>query len=93
MNNVKYIDNRDMVFKDIQTAIDFLTDLGNKLPNMFEFTPPKCKTEYIRAIEGGKTIVLYKDKKMGIEEEMLTVSMCEKFCSMIGKHTVYEVMG
>lgn len=28
----------DMVFKDNDTMMDFLYDLGEKLPSMFEFT-------------------------------------------------------
>ena len=87
------IDKRDMVFKDIQTAMDFLFDLGNKLPDMFEFSSPQNDSEHIRATEGGQTIILYKNKKMKAGEDILPVFLCNDFCKMIGKYDVYDIMG
>ena len=82
----------DMVFKDIPTAMDFLQDLGNKLPDMFEFSPPKNPEEYIRATEGGQTIILHKNKKMSTNGEVLPVVACQDFCNIIGKYTVWDII-
>lgn len=84
--------NLDMVFKDIQTAMDFLQDLGNKLPNMFEFSPPENPNEYLRATEGGQTIVLYKSKKMSTNGSKMTVGICGDFCNLIGEYSVWDIV-
>ena len=41
------VDKRDMKFKDNDTMMDFLYDLGEKLPDMFEFTTPQNPDELI----------------------------------------------
>lgn len=97
MNNMNSknpsLDKRDMVFKDVSTAMDFLYDLGKKLPDMFEFSSPQNPDEYIRATEGGQTIILYKNKKMTTNGEILPVFLCQDFCKVIGKYDVLSIMG
>ena len=86
------LDKRDMVFKDTKTMLDFLHDLGNKLPDMFEFTPPQNPDEYIRATEGGETIVAYKNNTLRAGEDILPVFLCRQFCSIIGKYDVEDIV-
>lgn len=86
------LDTRDMVFRDMATAMDFLYDLGCKLPDMFEFSPPKNGLEYIRASEGGQSIVLYKDGTMTTQGDTMPVFICSSFCDVIGKYSVYDIM-
>ena len=54
------LDQRDMKFKDNDTMMDFLYDLGEKLPSMFEFTSPQNLDEIIRATEGGELLSLIR---------------------------------
>ena len=82
----------DMVFKDNDTMMDFLYDLGEKLPIMFEFTPPQNPDEYIRATEEGETIIAYKNNTLRAGEDILPVFICRQFCSIIGKYDVEDIM-
>jgi hypothetical protein len=82
----------DMRFKDITTAMEFLQDLGGKLPDMFEFSPPKNNDEHIRATEGGQTIILHKDCTMSTEGQKMPVVVCEEFCNIVGKYSVWDIM-
>ena len=87
------LDKRGMVFKDVSTAMDFLYDLGEKLPSMFEFSPPQNPDEHIRATDGDQTIILHKNKKMTINGEVLPVFLCQDFCKIIGKYNVLSITG
>lgn len=82
----------DMVFKDNDTMMDFLYDLGEKLPNMFEFTPPQNPDEYIRATEGGETIIAYNNNTLRAGEDILPVFICRQFCIIIGKYDIEDIM-
>lgn len=82
----------DMVFKDNDTMMDFLYDLGEKLPSMFEFTPPQNPDELIRATEGGETIIAYKNNTLRAGEDILPVFLCKEFCGIIGKYDVEDIM-
>lgn len=82
----------DMVFKDNDTMMDFLYDLGEKLPSMFEFTLPQNPDELIRATEGGETIIAYKNSTLRAGEDILPVFLCRQFCSIIGKYDVEDIM-
>lgn len=82
----------DMVFKDNDTMMDFLYDLGEKLPSMFEFTSPQNPDELIRATEGGETIIAYKNSTLRAGEDILPVFLCRQFCSIIGKYDVEDIM-
>lgn len=82
----------DMVFKDNDTMMDFLYDIGEKLPSMFEFTTPQNPEELIRATEGGETIIAYKNSTLRAGEGILPVSLCRQFCSIIGKYDVEDIM-
>ena len=86
------LDKRDMVFKDTKTMIDFLHDLGNNLPDMFEFTPPQNQDEIIRATEGGETIIAYENGTLRAGEDILPVFICRQFFSIIGKYDVEDIM-
>ena len=82
----------DMVFKDNDTMMDFLYDLGEKLPSMFEFTSPQNPNELIRATEGDETIIAYKNSTLRAGEDILPVFLCKEFCSIIGKYNVEDIM-
>ena len=82
----------DMVFKDTETMMDFLYDLGEKLPSMFEFKSPQNPDELIRATEGGETIIAYKNNTLRAGEDILPVFLCRKFCSIIGKYDVEDII-
>ena len=82
----------DMKFKDNDTMMDFLYDLGEKLPSMFEFTSPQNPDELIRATEGGQTIIAYKNSTLKAGEDILPVFLCKDFCRIIGKYDVDEIM-
>ena len=82
----------DMVFKDTKTMLGFLHDLGNKLPDMFEFTPPQNPDELIRATEGGETIIAYKNSTLRAGEDISLVFLCKDFCITIGKHNIEDIM-
>ena len=86
------LDKRGMVFKDVSTAMDFLYDLGEKLPSMFEFSPPQNPNEYIRATDGGQTIILHRNKNLSINREVLPVFICQDFCNLIGKYSVWDIV-
>ena len=86
------IDKRDMVFKDNDIMMDFLYDLGEKLPSMFKFTSPKNPDELIRATEGGDTIIAYKNNTLKAGEDILPVFLCKEFCRIIGKYNVEDIM-
>lgn len=86
------LDTRDMVFKDTKTMLDFLLKLGNKLPDMFEFTNPQNLDEIIRATEGGETIIAYKNNTLRAGEDVLPVFLCKSFCNIIGKYDVEDIM-
>ena len=86
------VDKRDMVFKDNDTMMDFLYDLGEKLPSMFKFTTPQNPDELIRATEGGQTIVAYKNSTLRAGEDILPVFLCKDFCRIIGKYGVEYIM-
>lgn len=83
---------QDMVFKDNDTMMDFLYDLGEKLPSMFEFTSPQNPDELIRATEGGQTIIAYKKSTLGAGGDILPVFLCEDLCRIIGKYDVEDIM-
>ena len=82
----------DMIFKDNDTMMGFLYDLGEKLPSMFEFTSPQNPEELIRATEGGQTIIAYKNSTLRAGEDILPVFLCKDFCRIIGKYDVDEIM-
>ena len=86
------LDQRDMKFKDTETMLDFLHDLGEKLPSMFEFTSPQNPDELIRATEGGETIIAYKNSTLRAGEDILPVFLCKDFCRIIGKYDVEDIM-
>ena len=86
------LDKRDMIFKDNDTMIGFLYDLGEKLPSMFQFTSPQNPDELIRATEGGETIIAYKNSTLRAGEDILPVFLCRQFCNIIGKYDVEEIM-
>lgn len=86
------LDKRDMVFKDTKTMLDFLHDLGNNLPDMFEFTPQQNQDEIIRVTEGGETIIAYENNTLRAGEDILPVFLCRKFCSIIGEYDVEDIM-
>ena len=86
------LDQRDMKFKDNDTMMDFLYDLGEKLPSMFEFTSPQNLDELIRATEGGQTIIAYKNSTLRAGEDILPVFLCKDFCRIIGKYDVEDIM-
>ena len=83
---------QDMVFKDNNTMMDFLYDLGEKLPSMFEFTSPQNPDELIRATEGDGTIIAYKNSKLRAGGDILPVFLCKDFCRIIGKYDVEDIM-
>ena len=85
-------DQRDMKFKDNDTMVDFLYDLGEKLPSMFEFTSPQNPDELIRATEGGETIIAYKNSTLRAGEDISLVFLCKDFCITIGKHNIEDIM-
>ena len=85
-------DTRDMTFKDTETMMDFLYDLGEKLPSMFEFKAPQNPNELIRATEGGETIIAYKNSTLRAGEDILPVFLCRQFCSIIGKYDVEDII-
>ena len=86
------LDKRDMKFKDNDTMMDFLYDLGEKLPSMFEFTTPQNPEELIRATEGGQTIIAYKNSTLRAGADILPVFLCKDFCRIIGKYDVEDIM-
>ena len=83
---------QDMVLKDNHTMMDFLYDLGEKLPSMFEFTSPQNPDELIRATEGGQTIIAYKNSTLRTGEDVLPVFLCKDFCRIIGKYDIEYIM-
>lgn len=83
---------QDMVFKDNDTMMDFLYDLGEKLPSMFKFTSPQNPDELIRATEGDGTIIAYKNSTLRAGEDILPVFLCKDFCRIIGKYDVEDIM-
>ena len=83
---------QDMVFKDNDTMMDFLYDLGEKLTSMFEFTSPQNPDELIRATEGGETIIAYKNSTLRAGEDILPMFLCKEFCRIIGKYDVEDIM-
>lgn len=83
---------QDMIFKDNDTMMDFLYDLGEKLPSMFKFTSPQNPDELIRATEGDGTIIAYKNSTLRAGEDILPVFLCKDFCRIIGKYDVEDIM-
>lgn len=86
------VDKRDMIFKDNDTMMDFLYDLGEKLPSMFKFSSPQNPDELIRATEGDGTIIAYKNSTLRAGEDILPVFLCKDFCRIIGKYDVGDIM-
>ena len=86
---------QDMVFKSEEVAKNFLIDLIDYLPQL-EFNPPHNKNEILRAIDrddGGETIILYKNLTMSAGgEEILPVFICQDFCNMIDKYSVWDIV-
>ena len=80
-----------MKFKDNDTMMDFLYDLGERLPSMFEFTPPQNPDELIRATEGGETIIAYKNSTLRAGEDISLVFLCKDFCITIGKYNIEDI--
>ena len=94
----KYLNalEQDMVFKSEGVAKKFLIDLINYLPQL-EFNPPQNEDEILRAIDrdeyGGETIILYKNLTMSAGgEETLPVFICQDFCNLIGKYSVWDIV-
>lgn len=94
----KYLNalEQDMVFKSEEVAKKFLIDLIDYLPQL-EFNPPRNEDEVLRAIDrdedGGETIILYKNLTMSAGgEEILPVFICQDFCNLIGKYSVWDIV-
>ena len=86
---------QDMIFKSEEVAKNFLIDLIDYLPQL-EFNPPQNENEILRAIDrddGGETIILYKNLTMSAGgEEILPVFICQDFCNMINKYSVWDIV-
>lgn len=86
---------QDMVFKSEKVAKKFLIDLIKFLPQL-EFNPPQNENEILRAIdrdeEGGDIIILYKNLTMSNGGEVLPVFICQEFCNMIDKYSVWDIV-
>lgn len=86
---------QDMVFKSEKVARKFLKDLIKFLPQL-EFNPPQNKNEILRAIDrdenGGDIIILYKNLTMSNGGEVLPVFICQEFCSLIDKYSVWDIV-
>ena len=81
---------KEMVFKDVETAVNFLLDLGNILPE-FEILPPQNPNEEMRAVDSGDVIILYKNRTMEAGGDILPMFLCDKFCKIIGKYSVWDI--
>lgn len=86
---------QDMVFKSEKVARKFLKDLIKFLPQL-EFNLPQNENEILRAIDrdenGGETIILYKNLTMSTGGEVLPVFICQDFCNLIDKYSVWDIV-
>lgn len=86
---------QDMVFKSEKVARKFLKDLIKFLPQL-EFNPPQNENEILRAIDrdedGGEIIILYKNLTMSTGGEVLLVFICQEFCNLIDKYSVWDIV-